>query len=131
LNYIRYINSDAWKLKKEQAFAHYGRRCSLCGRTSNLTVHHNTYKNLGHEPMSDLCVLCWPCHKRHHRKTDAILPKDVLGSLTRGARKLLRRLDLAPQSVPLTSSERKRRKASANKFLQRLAKQRDKRRKRT
>lgn len=40
-----------------------GHRCQDCGRPSpSLEVHHLNYERFGHERMSDLRVLCTPCH---------------------------------------------------------------------
>lgn len=37
-----------------------------CGRTSELEVHHLSYKNLGHEPIEELRTLCPRCHNDAH-----------------------------------------------------------------
>jgi hypothetical protein len=29
-------------------------------------VHHRTYERIGHEKLSDLCLLCGPCHRLFH-----------------------------------------------------------------
>ena len=62
--YNRYIGSKEWKKKREMAFAHYGRRCSLCGTTRRLRVHHIHYRNFEREDVRDLTVLC----EKHHDK---------------------------------------------------------------
>lgn len=64
--YIEYINSSEWKLKREEAFKYYGKKCSQCGSEKLLHVHHNTYKNFRHEEMKDLNVLCEVCHMALH-----------------------------------------------------------------
>lgn len=63
--YAAYLNSFDWARKREQAFAHHGRKCS-CGRKDMLVVHHLSYINLGDEPMEDLQVLCEDCHNIIH-----------------------------------------------------------------
>lgn len=62
--YIAYIKSDKWKAKRQQVFAHYGKKCYACGaRDKVLHCHHMTYARLGREAMGDLIPLCVPCHK--------------------------------------------------------------------
>jgi hypothetical protein len=63
--YDEYIKSAQWrniaKLMKKQA----GYRCAHCKFASTtLEVHHLTYERFGgKERMSDLVVLCEPCHE--------------------------------------------------------------------
>lgn len=66
LTYSEYINSKRWATKREEAFAHYGRKCSECGTSFRLQVHHLNYKTLFSERMQDLRVLCNDCHANHH-----------------------------------------------------------------
>lgn len=65
-DYYEYMNSWSWRRKREEAFQHYGRKCSICGSCYELRVHHRSYMNLGHEPMEDLQVLCQDCHNNLH-----------------------------------------------------------------
>lgn len=88
--YRTYLESEAWRERKQALFNARGRRCERCGvragqRYDNLKpiilhVHHLTYIRLGHELDSDLQILCGPCHReadkerrrirqidRHHR----------------------------------------------------------------
>jgi 5-methylcytosine-specific restriction endonuclease McrA len=122
LNYRQYIKSDAWKAKRQAAIERAGGKCQLCGKSGvRLTVHHNSYNNLGNEPPEDLIVLCWPCHDSHHQKTDQITARDVKRSLSRKARQTLRRAGvLQDNGVPLTTSEQRRRAARAGNFIGRL-----------
>lgn len=61
-------NSAAWRRTKAAVRARSGGRCEAfgCRVRKNLSVHHRTYKRLGHERMSDLEHLC----PYHHRKAD-------------------------------------------------------------
>ena len=43
-----------------------GHKCSICGETENLNVHHLTYARVGCEKLSDLEVLCRGCHENEH-----------------------------------------------------------------
>jgi 5-methylcytosine-specific restriction endonuclease McrA len=60
--YLTYIHSSAWKVRRERALSRAGFRCQVCGARSRLQVHHVTYANLGHEADEDLTVMCWVCH---------------------------------------------------------------------
>jgi hypothetical protein len=64
--YNQYINSGAWLRKREEAFAHHGRRCGQCGTNCQLQVHHRSYVRLGAEQMGDLEILCDACHRAQH-----------------------------------------------------------------
>ncbi len=66
-SYAAYLNSGAWKKKRKIALKRAGYRCQLCStKETRLEVHHNCYDRLGKEEPEDLCVLCSPCHKKHH-----------------------------------------------------------------
>jgi hypothetical protein len=65
-DYVAYMNSGEWARKRAQAFAFHGRKCSVCGSTSDLHVHHKTYARLGREKMKDLTPLCSGCHANRH-----------------------------------------------------------------
>ena len=73
--YRAYLKSPAWRAKREQAFAAYGKHCNRCGAAGvELHVHHKKYKrNLDSVPVKWLEVLCKRCHEKHHR--DAKLRK--------------------------------------------------------
>ena len=66
--YRRYMKSNEWEQKRQQAFRFYGRKCGRCGATRQLQVHHRDYSRIGREDMSDLEVLCDVCHADEHRK---------------------------------------------------------------
>lgn len=69
LEYDRYIaQSPEWQRKRRDAFALYGRKCAKCKSSRGLQVHHKTYEHLFNEPMEDLMILCFHCHKEVHRK---------------------------------------------------------------
>lgn len=62
--YKDYMKSDRWKRKRQQVFAHYGKRCYACRKYEKvLHVHHMTYARLGREAIGDLIPLCVPCHR--------------------------------------------------------------------
>lgn len=58
-----------WLKKREQVFKLKGRKCSVCGSTHNLQIHHLRYFNDKYAweyKMKELVVLCESCHKRKH-----------------------------------------------------------------
>ena len=68
--YELYLRSPLWRLRRRLWIIRAGGRCQDCRRWRRpLTIHHLTYRRLGHERRSDVHVLCWPCHhNRHHYK---------------------------------------------------------------
>lgn len=79
LTYAEYINSKRWAKKREEALAFHGSRCSECGTSHQLQVHHIHYKTLFSERMQDLRILCHDCHANHHEGDKP----GVMDSLTR------------------------------------------------
>src|SRR5690606_30076519 len=65
VGYRNYIKSPRWQKKRQQVFAHYGKRCYACRTIKGpIHVHHLTYERLGRELVSDLIPLCAPCHRQ-------------------------------------------------------------------
>lgn len=64
--YMAYLDSNAWKHKREERKLLDNYRCNQCPRVNNLTVHHLSYARLGDELMEDLITLCDHCHHTHH-----------------------------------------------------------------
>jgi predicted nucleic acid-binding Zn-ribbon protein len=65
--YDEYLRTEAWLERREAAKARAGWRCQLCGdENAPLECHHNTYRRIGAELETDLCVLCAPCHRSFH-----------------------------------------------------------------
>ena len=64
--YHEYIKSKLWENKRNAARTKYGSTCEICKADQNITTHHNTYYNLGSEPLIDLTVLCYNCHHKFH-----------------------------------------------------------------
>ena len=64
--YHCYMNSDAWKKKRNERLKLDNFKCQKCGSAMNLVVHHITYDRLGREPMEDLITLCQRCHASLH-----------------------------------------------------------------
>lgn len=66
--YRKYLESEDWKEKREEAKERAEYRCQLCNSGPPLHVHHRTYERAGNEKPGDLTVLCAGCHHRFHHK---------------------------------------------------------------
>lgn len=66
--YKVYLKSKEWKVKRQAAILYYHGRCRKCRSTKNIEVHHKTYRNIFHESLEDLQLLCNKCHRAYHRK---------------------------------------------------------------
>ena len=58
MDYSEYISSPEWRAKRLEV-----------ATKANFTCNR-TYRNFGHEPLSDLEFLCPGCHKKLHEKRD-------------------------------------------------------------
>lgn len=68
VDYQEYLQSPAWKFKRECVLAFWDHSCALCSSPERVEVHHRTYERLGRELLTDLIVLCEKCHEEHHEK---------------------------------------------------------------
>ena len=66
--YQTYLQSDVWKAKRKEVLKVAGYRCRRCGARAT-EVHHETYKRIYNENLSDLTALCENCHKAAHTPT--------------------------------------------------------------
>lgn len=70
--YRQYLESKQWKAKRKRKLNQVGWCCESCGVAHQkgviLDVHHLTYERVTRERLSDLQVLCRPCHARRHGK---------------------------------------------------------------
>lgn len=64
--YKEYLQTDHWQILRKTMLKRAGYKCSLCGESKPLHVHHNTYERRGCERISDLVVLCHECHEAFH-----------------------------------------------------------------
>jgi hypothetical protein len=60
--YLAYLNSFTWHLKRWLRLNYAGHKCENCGSREKLQCHHRTYERLFHERISDLQILCEDCH---------------------------------------------------------------------
>lgn len=71
-NYIPYdkqLKNPLWLKRRAQVLNNKGRRCSKCGSSQNLQVHHLKYiwgRMAWEYKDKDLIVLCDSCHERIH-----------------------------------------------------------------
>jgi hypothetical protein len=67
VDYNLYLDSPAWKQKREERLRLDHGRCAACGTRENLRCHHVSYANLGSEDVEDdLLTLCQDCHDELH-----------------------------------------------------------------
>jgi hypothetical protein len=68
--YSEYLESPAWRARRDAAIARAEGRCQLCNSSRRLNVHHRTYERVDNERDGDLTVLCQKCHERFHGIAD-------------------------------------------------------------
>lgn len=66
MNYQDYLKTKHWQYLREAILYRDDYKCNDCKTAINLNVHHLTYKNKGHEQLTDLITLCHECHEEHH-----------------------------------------------------------------
>jgi len=64
--YPLYLKSNEWGERRAFMLERAEYSCEKCGSDSRLEIHHETYKRLGNERISDLTVLCHECHGLKH-----------------------------------------------------------------
>lgn len=97
--YGDYLRTDHWRAIRMGAIDRSRGHCQLCGKTEQLHVHHNSYKNLGEERPEDLIVLCQGCHKKFH---DNVTPAENAEKISGGE---LRRREANPREVAAVEVE--------------------------
>mgnify|MGYP002799720904 FL=1 len=75
--YLDYLKSDEWQLKRKEKAEQMNYTCEICGKVVvfGFHIHHKTYRNLFHEPLSDLQFLCEDCHRKLHEHREEIRKK--------------------------------------------------------
>lgn len=57
-----------WDDIKDTVYKKYGYKCSICGKTNNLQIHHKIpIKNGGTNDLFNLIPLCIDCHEKIHK----------------------------------------------------------------
>lgn len=67
-NYHAYLNSKEWQAKRRKILKMAGYKCRKCGARAT-QVHHETYKRIYNEKLTDLTALCADCHNSIHNDT--------------------------------------------------------------
>lgn len=68
-----YLVSRHWRTLRRRKLKSVSNRCERCHSTpAFFDVHHLTYKQIWHEWLSDLEVLCRSCHKKEHENDKSI-----------------------------------------------------------
>ena len=85
--YDDFLKSQYWQIIRQYLLYIKG-KCEACGQTTNLTIHHVSYKHFGFECkyMEDLQVVCYKCHlrkdKKQHGKIKTYYPiKEILPNI--------------------------------------------------
>lgn len=65
-NYKEYLESNKWKEFREKVLKRDNYKCTKCGNTNELCIHHITYDNFGNENLEDVVTLCSKCHEEIH-----------------------------------------------------------------
>lgn len=65
--YALYLQSEHWQKLREAKLNAAGWKCNRCHSTRDLQVHHQIYRHPWESALlSDLEVLCDPCHDKEH-----------------------------------------------------------------
>jgi 5-methylcytosine-specific restriction endonuclease McrA len=64
--YEEYINSPAWRFKRQLVLDRDGGICQGCRKREAQEVHHLTYVRFGAEMLFDLISVCTDCHDKIH-----------------------------------------------------------------
>ena len=69
MDYQDFLKTPYWKSIAYFVKAEAGGKCSVCGATKTLEVHHLTYDNHGDElhHLDDLVCVCKKCHENQHK----------------------------------------------------------------
>ncbi len=64
--------AKVYALNRKAALERAGWKCELCGSIHNLQCHHKIHRSMGRrdDTVSNLQVLCFQCHERHHLGKD-------------------------------------------------------------
>lgn len=64
--YEAYLNSPAWKVKRDAALKRDHYHCQGCLEKPATQVHHLTYRHVGNELLFELTSVCNECHGAAH-----------------------------------------------------------------
>jgi 5-methylcytosine-specific restriction endonuclease McrA len=64
--YETYLLSPEWDDKRRRVLEREGGICEGCRKRPATQVHHETYQNVGNEPLFELRAVCRVCHQAIH-----------------------------------------------------------------
>ena len=67
-SYATYLQSPTWGKLRQRVLHRDQYKCVKCGSSVALTVHHDRYINLRAKEIKHLKTMCWPCHRKIHRR---------------------------------------------------------------
>lgn len=65
VGYENYMKTNHW-IQIRSSIINQSSKCTACGSTEKLHLHHRHYKNIGNETIADFEILCKRCHNRIH-----------------------------------------------------------------
>lgn len=68
--YDVYLQTTAWRLKRQAVLTRANNWCEGCGKHQATQVHHLTYKHVFDEFLFELVAVCDSCHRRIHPEMD-------------------------------------------------------------
>lgn len=64
--YNLYMASAEWKNKRKHILSRDNYKCTKCGSSNSLHIHHLTYAHFTKELDHELITLCHECHQKVH-----------------------------------------------------------------
>lgn len=74
LEYETYLRSPKWFAIRDMVLLRDGNKCTICGESKRLNVHHKTYAHIFNEGnnLEDLQTLCISCHDKVHGRINGV-----------------------------------------------------------
>jgi hypothetical protein len=73
-DYEKLLENPLWKAKRKRIILRDGKKCTVCGSTTRLQVHHTYYYKQQVEPWrypdESLLTVCKDCHQNHHEHSE-------------------------------------------------------------
>jgi hypothetical protein len=73
-DYEKLLENPLWKAKRKRIILRDGKKCTVCGSTTRLQVHHTYYYKQPTEPWrypdESLLTVCKDCHQNHHEHSE-------------------------------------------------------------
>jgi hypothetical protein len=72
LPYKQYLRTKYWLELRKVVYSIVGHKCEVCGKDSELDIHHFNYSCRGKETLNDVICLCRNCHFAIHKNDSFI-----------------------------------------------------------